>query len=182
MAGVTINVTIKDNDVKRLLSNLQQRMRSLRPVMSLIGEIVVESVQRNFEQHRSPGGQAWKPLSSSYAQWKSGVKGRSTADILILNRIHMGSIHHKASDDRVSVGTRASTNVVYAAIHRFGGKTGPHVIKPVSRKALSWPGAGHPVKSVKHPGSDIPARPFLGVRTEDWTSIRNAVENYLLRR
>lgn len=49
----------------------------------------------------------------------------------------------------------------YAAIHQLGGKTSPHIIKPKFKKALFWPGAGHPVKEVKHPGSKIPARPFF---------------------
>lgn len=49
----------------------------------------------------------------------------------------------------------------YAAIHQLGGKTPAHVIKPRNKKALFWPGAGHPVGAVKHPGSKIPARPFF---------------------
>ncbi len=37
--------------------------------------------------------------------------------------------------------------------------TGPFRIKPKSKKALDWPGADHPVKSVRHPG--IEANPFM---------------------
>jgi phage gpG-like protein len=43
----------------------------------------------------------------------------------------------------------------------------------------SWPGAAHPVRVVKHPGSDIPARPFLMVQDEDWEEIRHIAFNYL---
>jgi HK97 gp10 family phage protein len=53
----------------------------------------------------------------------------------------------------VQVGTR----VAYAAAVEFG--TGPHVIRPKNKKALFWPGARHPVKLVRHPGTR--ARPFL---------------------
>ena len=49
----------------------------------------------------------------------------------------------------------------YAAIHQLGGKTAPHKIVPKNKKALFWPGAKHPVKSVNHPGSKIPARPYF---------------------
>ncbi|MBB5351099.1 phage gpG-like protein [Haloferula luteola] len=50
----------------------------------------------------------------------------------------------------------------YAAIHQLGGETAPHVIKPKRKKALAWPGMkGGPFASVKHPGSKIPARPYL---------------------
>lgn len=35
----------------------------------------------------------------------------------------------------------------------------PHVIVPVNKKALFWPGAAHPVRRVNHPGNR--ANPFL---------------------
>jgi len=47
----------------------------------------------------------------------------------------------------------------YAAIHQLGGKTPPHVIRPVRKKALKTPFG--PRKKVNHPGSDIPARPYF---------------------
>jgi phage gpG-like protein len=62
----------------------------------------------------------------------------------------------------VEVGARA----VYGEIHEFGGQTGPHVIRARRKKALAW-GGGKFAKSVKHPGSRIPARPrfpFAGGR------------------
>jgi len=37
--------------------------------------------------------------------------------------------------------------------------TKPHVIRPVSKKALYWKGASHPVRSVQHPGTK--ANPFM---------------------
>lgn len=37
--------------------------------------------------------------------------------------------------------------------------TRPHVILPRDKKALYWPGAGHPVKKVHHPGTK--ANPFF---------------------
>lgn len=39
----------------------------------------------------------------------------------------------------------------YWANVEFG--TAPHVIRPSAKKALSWPGAEHPVASVNHPGT-----------------------------
>lgn len=52
-----------------------------------------------------------------------------------------------------------SNNMPYAAIHQFGGKTRPHVILPKYKKALAF--GGGVFKKVNHPGSDIPARPYL---------------------
>lgn len=52
------------------------------------------------------------------------------------------------------------SNVVYAGAHELGAQTAPHVITAKNGKALRF-GAGGKVlfrKSVKHPGSKIPAR------------------------
>lgn len=41
------------------------------------------------------------------------------------------------------------------------GGTRPHLILPRTKRALFWPGAGHPVRQVRHPGTapnDFPAR------------------------
>ena len=47
----------------------------------------------------------------------------------------------------------------YAAIHQLGGKTAAHKIRPKRKKALAFGGGVY--KSVNHPGSKIPARPFF---------------------
>jgi len=45
----------------------------------------------------------------------------------------------------------------YGVWQEFGAK--PHVIRPNKAKALSWPGAEHPVGAVHHPGN--PPHPFM---------------------
>jgi len=53
----------------------------------------------------------------------------------------------------------------YGAIHEFGGTTSAHVIRPVNKSILSWMGPGGVrvfARKVNHPGSRIPARPYLG--------------------
>ena len=56
------------------------------------------------------------------------------------------------------------TNVIYAAIHEFGGKTKPHDIYPKKGKVLSWiagNGEARFATVVHHPGSLMPPRSFL---------------------
>lgn len=60
-----------------------------------------------------------------------------------------------------ATGVTVGSDRAYAAIHQLGGRTAASVIRPKNKKALYWPGARHPVKSVNHPGSNIPARPYL---------------------
>jgi phage gpG-like protein len=56
----------------------------------------------------------------------------------------------------------------YAAVHQFGAE-----IKPKSAKALFVPGYGKLQKV------NIPARPYLGVSSDDAKAIENAVAVFL---
>ena len=150
MAGALVNVRIEDQELRELLQGIMGRMDDLRPVMREIGEVVHESVQRNFEERRSPDGKSWAPLAESTKKAKAR-KGRDPEAILILNRILMGSLHPEAYKDRLEYGT----DMVYGAIHQFGGLAG----------------RGHSVK--------IEAREYLGVRDEDWPEINRAVLDYI---
>ncbi len=57
------------------------------------------------------------------------------------------SITSRASRDRGVIGT----NLTYAAAVHEGSRA--HIIRPRNRKALAWPGAAHPMRSVMHPGT-----------------------------
>ena len=56
-----------------------------------------------------------------------------------------------------AVGFWGVFNVAYALAVEAG--TPPHIILPRNKKALYWPGAAHPVKSVRHPGTR--GKPYL---------------------
>lgn len=76
------------------------------------------------------------------------------------------SLHVKQDGrDSVSIGAGAP----YAAIHQLGGTTSPHVIKAKNGKALHFGNTF--AKSVNHPGSKIPARPFLPVLNDTLTPL-----------
>jgi len=165
-----ITITANDTEVNKALADLSARMRNLKPVMREIGEIVRTSVERNF----AAGG---RPKWGESARVKrEGGQTLSLTGRLRRSFARPGAV--QAGSDRVAIGT----NVVYAAIHQLGGKTGAHIIRPKKAKALFWPGARHPVKSVNHPGSVIPARPFLMVQNEDWTEIESVINRYLSAR
>lgn len=65
---------------------------------------------------------------------------------------------------RAIVGLWGSFTIVYAAAVELG--TGPRDIVPRNRKALFWPGARHPVKRVRHPGTR--PRPYLRPAADTW--------------
>ncbi len=165
-----ITIHADNAEVNKALADLSARLRNLRPVMKEIGEVVRTSVERNF----AAGG---RPKWDESARVKrEGGQTLSLTGRLRRSFARPGAV--QAGNDRVAIGT----NVVYAAIHQLGGKIGPHTIKPKKAKSLFWPGSRHPVKSVNHPGSVIPPRPFLMVQNEDWTEIKNVVNRYLSMR
>lgn len=71
------------------------------------------------------------------------------------------SIDSNETETAISV---SSTGVPYAAIQEFGGKTAAHEIIATNAKALAFRAGGDFVfaKHVNHPGSNIPARSYLG--------------------
>jgi phage virion morphogenesis protein len=109
--AVEIQVKIEDQAVKAMLARLMERTGDLTPVMRTIGEIVRESVDRNFEEERSPDGKRWIPSLRAIL-----TGGKTLTDLAILRN----SLNVRPSRDRVAVGT----NDIRAAIHQFGGKAG----------------------------------------------------------
>lgn len=165
---VNINVTIEDAGLKALIERLKIRLTNMTPVMKEIGQIVRNSVIKNFQQGGRPQwkslspvtlGLSWK-LKGKQTHVKSGKREtkaferyKSGKKILIDTARLMKSITSKGFRDRAEVGT----NVIYGAIHQLGGQ------------------AGRGLKVT------IPARPYLMVQDEDWAEIRKVVENYLVR-
>ncbi len=68
-----------------------------------------------------------------------------------------------------SVVSGIGSNVKYAAIHEFGGRTAPHEIRPKAGAALKFQIGERTVfaKVVHHPGSEIPARAPIQHGIED---------------
>jgi phage virion morphogenesis protein len=169
-----IRITVHDEQVNQALKELAGKMKNLSPVMKAIGEYLLRSTEDRFNrQGPAPDGSPWAPLKAST------LKRKKHGKILTESGHLRGSIRYQLQGpSSVAIGT----NRVYAAIHQLGGKTSPSVIVPRTKKALFWPGAAHPVKSVRHPGSVIPARPFLGVSARDGAEIVSIINRYLSMR
>lgn len=79
------------------------------------------------------------------------------------------SISQSVSGTETTTEGKVSTNIEYARIHEFGGKTSPHVILPKRGKALAfnWKGQDVVFAKVNHPGSLIPERSFMRTALEE---------------
>jgi phage virion morphogenesis protein len=148
-AGFRLELRGKDE----ALAELGRAVNALdhpRDMFDEIGMALVVSTQRRFEDEKEPGGNPWPKSIRALA-----TGGKTLTDTARLS----GSMTHEASDSGVAVGT----NVIYAAIHQFGG-----VIKPVNAPKLAFRVLGE-LKFVDQ--VTIPARPFLGIDDDDETEI-----------
>lgn len=153
MAREPLDVEIKDAGAKRLLADVIDRMKHPKPALAVVGEIVTESIQRNFEKGGRP--QKWKPLAPATIKERRRL-GKWPGRILVRQGTAgglFGSISHRPMNDRVVW----HANKVYAAIHHFGGMAG----------------RGRKVR--------IPARPYMMIQDEDWAEIRDAMNRFIVR-
>ncbi len=139
--AIQIQVDINDESVKALIQSLANLGREkfdggLREIGETIRSITLDA----FEAGRSPDGEIWK---------KSKRVEEEGGQTLVDDAILQNSIDVKSRDGKVEVGT----DVVYAAIHQLGGKTG----------------RGRKVR--------MPARPFLP--TADSRVVRSTVLDVL---
>lgn len=156
-------VTVEDRELSAMIARLQKRLGDMTSAMDEIGGAVKLSVKRNFEEQGRP--QRWK--SSRRAQRSGGVTLSDTGRL-------RSSFTHRPESHQVTIGT----NVRYAAILHFGGRTPARRIVARNGKALNIPGIGLR-RAVNHPGSNIPARPFLMLQEQDVATIGKIVDRYL---
>lgn len=161
MSGARINFELEgagalERAFRRLLRTVGPEGR--HRILDRAGRRLETSTRHRFELGEAPDGTAWK--KSWRAKKEGGVTLTDSARL-------RDSITSVASGDELRVGT----NVLYGAIHQFGG-----VIRPVSEKALRF-----------HIGEDLviaqsvtmPARPFLGITRSDERAMLRIAEQAL---
>ena len=172
---IEINAKIDDQEVKALLRRIQRNLGDLTPAHKIIGATVRTSVIRNFEKGGRP--RKWAPHSKT----TEARRGRG-AKVLMKQGLGggmAGSVNFRASRNSVAIGT----NKKYAAVHQFGAKKGSFGTVTANIRAHLRKGVkvGAHTRKMKLPWGDIPARPFLMVQDEDWSEIRAALSDYILR-
>lgn len=155
-----IEIDYNPKNVLKTLERLVKTCAAPHGIMQVVAGTMQSAVEQNFDDGGRP---KWQPL-------KSGRVGQILQNTGNLRN----SIQAVSDKDTAQVGT----NVAYAAIHQFGGQTKPHKILPKApKKALMF--GGRVYKSVSHPGSLIPPRPFLRLTPQDENDIVTDVKDYL---
>lgn len=143
MTGVAISIGDADlRRARRAMAELMRRGRDLKPAMEEIGSYLVSETLHRFETETRPEGGPWVP----------SVRAATEGGQTLTDRAHLRqSITYVAGADSVQVGS----NLVYAAIHQFGGRAG----------------RGRSVA--------LPARPYLGLAPGDDAEIAAILDDYL---
>jgi phage gpG-like protein len=145
--------------------------------------LMMRQKDKLFDKSQDPDGNAWPKLHPLVEKKKVSKNTRSPQNIKAHNlsphKILVGDGLLKNSltipespygigttdGDEVSLGT----NVIYAAIHNFGG-----VIVPKNKSALAFPGLGGGTIFAKK--VTIPKRTFMGIGDDDEQKINEKIQ------
>jgi len=144
MAGTRIIVDTRELDaVRKRLDGLADFDRA--GLLDAIGAEGESQTRRRIEEERTdPAGQPWEPWSPRYARTRHG-----NHSLLMGEGDLLDSIQYLVAGGTVEWGS----NLVYAAIHQFGGEE------------IGMPG--------------LPARPYLGLNPENETELLAVVNDFL---
>lgn len=180
MAGAILEVAIDTSVVGRELELLIERLGSLRTPLNDIAEYLHISTDARARRQVAPDGTPWAPLSPRTLARKKGNK------ILRESGALLDTLRHRVTDDGLDFGTDRP----YGAIHQDGGKiehaarsqqvyfkekggvVGNRFVKKSKSNFAQW--VTHGARSV-----EMPARPYLGLSSEDETEILEIVSDYL---
>lgn len=153
-----------DGDVSALL----RKMRSFSEIdkkglNAALAETVRESTLERFRQSKGPDGK----------KWKTSIRAANTGGKTLIASSQLRNSIKSYSDEK---GFAVGTNVKHGATHQFGepGRT----IRAKTSKGLRFQVGGRWItkKQVK---VKIPARPFLGLSSEDMGEIKATVEEFV---
>ncbi len=188
MMGASIQIQSNDVEIAARLEAAGRVLGDLRPTMSAIGAAMLFSTQRRFETKTAPDGQPWRPLAPRTARERA-KRGRSPADILRDSGRLYQSLTYQVNASGSTASVEWGSNVVYAAIHQFGGTidVGERTQKIYqaydAKNDFYDPRFRKKAKSnfertvkVKAHKITIPARPYLGINDADREAIIEMVD------
>jgi len=155
-------IQITKDEITGALTRLSAHLSDLTPVMQEIGDILIESTKQRFMQGVAPDGSRWKP-KSPVTLAKYGARSSNRVEVRPLfgpSGALSSQIFANAGPDSVEWGSP----MIYAATQQFGAAQGAF---------------GRTSRNGPIPWGNIPARPFLGISTEDEANILDAISGAL---
>jgi phage virion morphogenesis protein len=177
-----IEIKIDDQKVVATLNQLAANVEDLSPIMRAVAGIMHHAVMENFDKSGRP---RWPDLQPATIAYK---KKHGYGDKMLIRRGTLRSSITQNSDRTSAV---VGTNLVYAAIHQFGGNIGMPArsqqayfkqakdgtvgnlfVRKSQSNFAQWHTRGaHTI--------GIPARPFLKLTDADKAKIVQKLQDYL---
>lgn len=147
MSGVEFTVDLDLSEAQAALARLTANQ--IDQLAYEIGSLVEDQTKvRIMDEKRAPDGTPWAPWSEAYAASLKRRNRRNPRSLLVGVGDLRDSVQNYTTGETVKVGS----NLVYAAIHQFGGEA---------------------------VGKNIPARPYLGLSNDNATAIEEFVADRL---
>ena len=108
---LSIKIEVDDQAVRRALAELARRVGTIGTALAMVGEQIVQRVDKRFSTETGPDGARWAKLRPATLRRKRGTK------ILTESGDLRGSIVRQVIGTTLVV----SAHEPYAAIHQFGG-------------------------------------------------------------
>ncbi|SDX88314.1 phage virion morphogenesis protein [Nitrosomonas halophila] len=156
-----IRLEVDDRQLQDALSRLMALGSNPARMLGAIAFYGENATRRRFQEQAGPDRQPWQP------SLRARLHGGKT---LVQDRHLLDSIVSRAD----SAAAEWGSNKIYAAIHQFGGE-----IRPRSAQSLFFrlaDGSARRVKKVV-----IPARPYLGIDTDDRENILDIINQHIER-
>jgi phage virion morphogenesis protein len=178
------NIKIDDREVLATLDKIIAKAKERRPLMKTISNIMWHAVEQNFQEEGRP------------TRWKKSKRAIKQGGKTLQMRSRLVTSFHPSSDNNTAM---VGTNVVYAAIHQFGGTTKQAArmrIMHFDQRKSGRMTHGRPGKNVDHfakPGKakygmatmgkaysiKMPARPFIHLEPMDLRKILEEAKFFL---
>lgn len=169
MAGIRIEVGVRDFELRRAIQRARQRAEDPREALEASGSLIEGSTKERFETGVGPNGIPWPPSRRTQAAAVPKKRARKNK----VGPLHGGkTLRDKGNleqsirwqlegKDAVAVGVDGrNPSAKYAATHQFGAH-----ITPKKGEFLVFTGADGGLVFAR--SVDIPARPFLGIDAQD---------------
>ncbi len=162
MTGL-INTRLDSQPVLARLAEIRRKVDDLSPAMLAIGELLTESTKERFSTSTAPDGSRWMPnapatvlgtlarISGAYSKKTGRLTKKGSAAVMGKKPLVASGI----LQDTISYGLIKGGDGVEVGTNRFAGE---------------WDG-GAAVHQFGSQDGKIPARPFLGISTDDETDI-----------
>lgn len=151
MSGFTYTISVEDEEIRTGLPGLIGKMENMAALHKSVGEHMLNSVEDNFDNETAPDGTPWAHHAPATVASRLRRNGNAELTILRESGALAGSFNYEADADQVEIGTPT----IYAAIHHFGGAAG------------------------RNQSVDIPARPILGVSSDDEIALAEMAQDFL---